>query len=433
MLAEHVRLRRLTAIKSIHGLALADEVNLHRLYREAKLLALTDCPWVVRVYDVCRFDGLVQVVMEYVPGQPLSEILRAGPLSAREGLPILGDVAEALSAGTARGVVHRDVKPGNVFVLPNGHAKLGDFGLARIAADPSVFRTIAGPPVGTPAYFPPEVSQGLAEPDERSDAYSFAVMAYETLTGKRPFEGTDVVSLLTAHWRVAPPHPRHYVPGFPEDAAALLLRGMDKDPTRRLLPTDLVRQLASVAHDQWPTVARSATEPVTSTRGDPTVHVPGFRPGGPGPSLDLPVATTRASRWRFWSIACAVTTLCLLAGLGVVQIVFDGEAQLLLKGVEVRSDPPSGRVPCQRGEVALTAVFHTNGASGELAYQWSRPDGVTIGPRVLELSSGQREAEAQLLFTVNGEQPLRGQVVVQVLAPIVASAGHTIVYDCGGG
>ena len=136
----------------------------------------------------------------------------------------------------SHGLVHRDVKPGNVLVLPDGHAKLADFGLARAVADTSAFRTAGGTPSGTPAYFPPEISRGTHEPDARSDAYSFAVMTYETLTGRRPFEAPDALSMLMAHWEREPIPPQEALPGLPDEASAALLAGLTKAPPLRPLP-----------------------------------------------------------------------------------------------------------------------------------------------------------------------------------------------------
>ena len=132
--------------------------------------------------------------------------------------------------------------------------------------------------MGTPAYFPPEVSQGISEPDARSDAYSFAVFAYEVLTGQRPFDAPDALSLVTAHWTRDPMPAAQALAGFPDAAWHILLRGMDREPAARPLPVSLMSQLTALPADQWPEVQRRSREDALSRRSDPTVHQPGFRP-----------------------------------------------------------------------------------------------------------------------------------------------------------
>ena len=144
VLARQTSLNRLVAIKRIHAYALAEADALERFRREARVLAALDHRAIVRVYDFRRDSADATLIMEYVDGDTLSEHIERGSLPASAALTILRDVAEALHTAAAEGVVHRDVKPDNVFVLRSWRAKLGDFGLARIVSDPSVFRTAGG-------------------------------------------------------------------------------------------------------------------------------------------------------------------------------------------------------------------------------------------------------------------------------------------------
>lgn len=301
VLARHRALGREVAIKRILARHVNDEQASERFRREARVLASTSTATVVKVYDLIREDAAAYLVMEHVDGSSLSQILDGGPLPAADAIAILRDVAQALAVMEGKGVVHRDVKPGNVFVLTDGSAKLGDFGLARVLNDASIFRTAGPSDLGTPAYFPPEVSKDGAEPDSRSDAYSFAVMAYEVLTGHLPLTGPNPMSMITAHWLKEPTDPREHLPGFPDLAWTALRSGLAKDPGLRSSPTDLVDQLSAVPADAWPAVERPAAVASVPRR----VEAPAARPV---PRL----ARTRWPARRVLSIAVPVAVAIVL-------------------------------------------------------------------------------------------------------------------------
>ena len=188
---------------------------------------------IVRLYDVIGSGTAVLIVMEYVPGSSLDRLRVPTDVDGPAALRILADVADALEHAHPRGVVHRDVKPANVLVTESGHAKLSDFGLARLVADDATFRTHAGTVMGTAAYMAPEQILGDREVTEAVDAYAFAVLAYELLTGSSPFKATGPRALLDAHLHGVPRPAREIVTGFPEPAARVLLAGLEKDPSRR--------------------------------------------------------------------------------------------------------------------------------------------------------------------------------------------------------
>ena len=319
VLATQVSVGRSVAVKRLHAPQASGD-NLDRFRREGHVLASTDHPAVVKVFDMVADQGVLFLVMEYVPGDPLSSILEHGAMPARRALVVLRDVADALSAATAVGVVHRDIKPGNVFVLPSGHAKLGDFGLARVADDGSVFRTQAGPALGTPAYYAPELSRDGAEADARSDAYAFAVMAYEMLVGRRPFEADDAIALLTAHWRLEPPDPAELVEGFPRAGADALLAGLVKEPQARLLPSELVRRLEAVPAAEWPEPVRVSSPNRTESPAAPTVRTyasPAALPEA-GDATGARHDTTRTRRWLLVASAVVVLTAAVFVSVRLV-------------------------------------------------------------------------------------------------------------------
>jgi len=429
VLARHLVLNRLVAVKRIHAVALADAESVARFRREARLLATLDCPSVVRVYDLVVGPSRAHLVMEYVPGQALSDLLARGPLPAAEALPILRDAADALRVAAARGIVHRDVKPHNVFVMPDGRAKLGDFGLARAVSDPGVFRTSVGTALGTPAYYPPELGRGDGEPDERSDAYSFAVVAFETLTGRRPYDETDAIALITAHWRLDPPDPREVLPGIPARAAEALLSGLSKEPGRRPLPADLVKRLAAVPAAAWPTVQRRPPEPVAAHRTAPTVLVQ--EPAG---SAAMPGAVPRSAGARGRRRLVAVGAVCAAALLGgavawglLRSPVADETVEV--RSIELRTTPEPATVQCPRAEIQLHATFVTSGTQGAFDIRWTGPDGQELGERKLTVEDGQRTVESRLSLTLSGQQPLRGPATVAVVATGLR-ASKPVVYRC---
>jgi hypothetical protein len=416
VLARQTGLDRLVAVKRIHAHALAGADALERFRREGTVLARLTHPAIVRVHDFRREGADALLVMEYVDGASLADLLDQGPLPVHLALTALGDVADALAAAAAQGIAHRDVKPGNVFVLPDGHAKLGDFGLARVVADASVFRTSDGTATGTPAYFPPETGQGLSEPDERSDAYSFAVMAYEVLTGRLPYDGEGAIAMIAAHWMREPPAPADVVPGFPENANDALLAGLSKDPAARPLPCALVARLRSVPVADWPAL------PASTGGSRPTVRVPATAP----PAAAVPTRPRRRVTRR--QLVLAAVALVALGLAAAHWLTSEAAPALAVSSAAVTVTPSSGR--CPAAEFAATARFATNNGSGRFRVQWTQPDGAVLPATEVAVSKGTGTTTV-LRFRITGERSLTGRVRIQVLSPNSALAvSPEISYRC---
>jgi len=195
-LARDPQLHRRVALKTFpahEGLSRDQQQEFReRFVREARAAAGLAHPGVVTVHDVGEHDGVPFFTMEYVPGSTLEQLLRSGPIDAEPAFSIAERVVEALCAAHEAGIVHRDVKPANILVRASDRAvKVADFGVARIAASDL---TRSGSWIGSPAYMSPEQIRGQ-EVDARSDLFSLAVILYEMLCGKRPFEGEDVPQL----------------------------------------------------------------------------------------------------------------------------------------------------------------------------------------------------------------------------------------------
>ncbi|MFN2517964.1 MAG: serine/threonine-protein kinase [Jatrophihabitantaceae bacterium] len=428
-LARHESLGRLVAIKRIHRAQIYDDESLQRFRREGRVLAGLHHPAIVRVYDFKLTTDNALLIMEYVPGRPLSDLVDDGALPASQGLIVLNDVAGALAAAAAAGVIHRDVKPANVFVLPDGRAKLGDFGLARAVTDPSVFRTTDGQAGGTPAYFPPEVSQGLCEPDERSDGYSFAVMAYEVLTGRQPFVGDGPLAMIAAHWHQNARAPHEFIPGFPPVASAALLAGLDRAPDRRPLPVALIRALTAIPLSQWPVVTARTPTPAGHGTPAPTRRVT------IAPMVTEPLIVARpARRRRRRRVPLLIGTLLLaiVLAVAVTRLVSTKPPQAALSvrsvAVTARPDPPRAR--CPSAHFDFVAVILTNGSAGKLEVQWTKPDGLLSTVQQISVPSGQKSVSTGLRFAVSGTNPLHGVAVVHVSPGKVDGTSGSIDYVC---
>ncbi|HEX2156344.1 MAG TPA: Stk1 family PASTA domain-containing Ser/Thr kinase [Actinomycetes bacterium] len=203
----------------------------HRFRREAQAAASLSHPGVVAVYDTGSENGTHFIVMEYVDGRTLKDVIRAeAPLYPDRAAEICADVCAALAAAHARGLVHRDVKPANIMLMPDGRVKLMDLGIARAAAGEAVTQTAAM--LGTAQYLSPEQAQGQAV-DYRSDLYSLGCCLYEMLTGTVPFRGATPVAIAYRHVREDPAPPRLLNPDIPPSLEAVCLKAMAKRPEDR--------------------------------------------------------------------------------------------------------------------------------------------------------------------------------------------------------
>lgn len=305
--ATDLRLDRAVALKVMHATLADDAAFVSRFQREAKSAARLSDPHVVAVYDQGEDDGLVYLVMEYVPGRTVRDVLRqVGRLTAEQALTILDPVLQALEAAHAAGFVHRDVKPENVLLTDDGRVKVADFGLARAISAATSTAATQGLLIGTVAYLSPEqVERGIA--DARSDVYGAGILLYEMLTGSVPFAGETPLAVAYQHVNAAVPAPSTIRPGVPRLVDDLVARSTARDAderyadasafladvreARRVLPSP---RPFGVAEDQAATLVVPLS--TTSTSGAPraitTTH-PSIPPDGAAP-------TARRRRRRGW-------------------------------------------------------------------------------------------------------------------------------------
>ncbi|MCV0402755.1 MAG: protein kinase [Chloroflexi bacterium] len=247
------QLDRPVAIKLMRPDLAEDAHFTARFAAEARSAASVTHPNVVAIYDVGT-EPVASIVMELVDGGDLSGLLRQeGQLDPAQAAQIAADVAAALEAAHAAGVVHRDVKPGNVLLRSDGRAAVADFGIARAMGAGTLTKT--GALLGSVDYISPEQARG-DRADERSDLYGLGVVLYEMLTGRRPFDGDGPYAVATARIGRPPPDPRMVAPAIPRDLASIVQRAMAESPADRYANAEAMR----VALHAWIERAKAAPQ-----------------------------------------------------------------------------------------------------------------------------------------------------------------------------
>ena len=238
--ARDTLLGRRVAVKVLHSQFSSDEAFVKRVRREAQAAANLSHPNIVGIFDWGQEGSTYFIVMELVEGRSLRDVLRDdGPMMPRRALEISAEVAAALSVAHRSGLVHRDIKPGNMLLAADGTVKVTDFGIAR-AWDDSSELTKTGAVIGTATYFSPEQAQG-APADERSDIYALGVVMYEMLTGRPPFSGESPVAVAYQHVSSMAAQPSIDNPDISPDLDRIVMRALDKDPELRYQTADDLR------------------------------------------------------------------------------------------------------------------------------------------------------------------------------------------------
>jgi serine/threonine-protein kinase len=293
-LARDLLLDRPVALKVLFREFATDPSFVQRFRREATAAANLSHPNIVGVYDSGEANGTYFIVMEYIEGRSLAQIIRDdGPLSPDRAADITTDVAAALGFAHRNGVVHRDVKPGNVLISPIGQVKVADFGIAR-AVSTQENLTQTGTVMGTATYFSPEQARG--EPvDPRSDVYSLGVVLYEMLTGAPPFSGENPVAVAYKHVQETPVPPRQVDPALPASLEAVTLKALAKNPANRYASADDLAADLRRFRDGREVLAEGVLAPpadlTTSVRAQPGADATRAVPAA-GPATTVTSATT---------------------------------------------------------------------------------------------------------------------------------------------
>ena len=440
--ATDLRLERRIALKVMHGHLSDDSVFQSRFIQEARAAARLADPHVVNVFDQGQDGELAYLVMEYLPGITLRELLREQKrLTVPQTVSIMDAILSGLAAAHKAGIVHRDVKPENVLLAEDGRIKIGDFGLARA----TTANTATGQQLlGTIAYLAPElVTRGTA--DARSDIYALGIMLYEMLVGEQPYKGEQPMQIAFQHATESVPRPSVRNPGVPEQLDELVLWSTEKAPDER--PDDaqaMLDRLREIERELGisPAPATTATTPLRAQRdsGDLTKVMPATMvvdtPTGPvaQPIDNATVLRRRTSQrrargafllalvlllavlaggagWWFGSGPGSLVAVPAVAGLeyeqaaaalteeGFVPVQAEESSVDIAPGIAIRTDPPEGERLDSGSEVSVfistgpapRAVEALNGMTADEARDYLTELGITVSDDDLLLYSGADE------------------------------------------
>ena len=365
-------------------------------------------PNIVAGYDLGVDDGVTYLVMELIEGASLATRLAKGPLSVGDAVAIAGQVCDALAAAHAAGVVHRDIKPGNILLTPAGTVKVCDFGIARLAHAGTQGLTATGTVIGTSEYMAPEQASG--EPvDARTDLYALGCVLYAMLTGAPPFTADTPLQVLSQHLHRSPAPVASHRPGVPVPLAELVDQLLAKQPDDR--PPDAVQvraRLAAVTGTPATTDAIAAAPDTEATGGSPTTAT-AWVPIGPPMTLALPTelvgvpaAHPAVPRWRRATVIGAALVATGAVAVAVVSLLHSPDPQATRSAITAptiiapssASVLPRAEGPDQRAGAVLAAIDE-HAETGQLHPEAAEDLREAVHEIVAELATDGPRAAAQ--------------------------------------
>lgn len=327
--AQDLLLNRNVAIKVLRQQFVHDEEFIRRFRREAQSAASLSHPNVVSIYDVGQEDEVHYIVMEYVEGKNLNEIIKErAPLQVDEAVRIASQIADALDHAHHNQIIHRDIKPHNILIGRNGRVKVTDFGIARAVTSTTITQT--GSVVGSVHYFSPEHAKGIVT-GEKSDLYSLGIVLYQMLTGQLPFLGESPISVALKHLQEEFDEPRKFNPLIPQSVENVILKSMRKNPQERYqsakeMQTDLETCLMPERRNETK-IDFPDEDDIDQTRVMPAIKP---EPRGVTSTGAAPVMETgddnnkgkpKTKNWKKPALLISLTVLILIAMVGVVWYV----------------------------------------------------------------------------------------------------------------
>ncbi|HEY9500444.1 MAG TPA: serine/threonine-protein kinase, partial [Pyrinomonadaceae bacterium] len=352
-LAHDSQLNRKIALKILPSDFTSDRDRLRRFKQEATAAASLNHPGIAHIYELAEVDGIQLIAMEYVEGETLTKKIHQSQTDLPKLLRHLQHVAEGLAKAHDSGVVHRDLKPDNIMITPDGHVKILDFGLAKLVElDQSSILTTSGTEavtvlqqsvpgiiLGTTGYMSPEQAQGKnREIDGRSDIFSFGCILFEAITGQRPFTGNDHIEILNKLIREPAPLLASLNPDAPADLQRIVRRCLAKDPDERYQNIkDIAIELKEVRREMLESGLESSVPLISSASEAQTIRIQSQRP-----TAESPARTSSAEfivnglkRHKMAATAGALLILIAAAAFGIRSYLHASSTEVAVESIAV--------------------------------------------------------------------------------------------------